>query len=397
MKKRHLVLPLLCAIAPLPVSAAEGTTAKGWKKQTVTTDFLTEGIAAGDLDGDGIADLVAGAFWFKGPDFKERVRFKDGDAQGPKTYQEDSFLSWVEDFNGDGKNDILMASHPGKNMTLYLNPGKGVEGKWPAHVVMTEAATEGPVWTDLDGDGKKELVCMQGGKFGYAKPDWKEITKPWPFTPVSEVRANTPYVHGLGVGDLNGDKKPDILAKDGWFQQPAKTGEAWTWHAQDFGKAGGAQMLVFDVDGDGTNDVVTALNGHGYGLAWFAAKIEKGEVSFTRHDILPEDGTKTDAAGLQFSQPHALEMADFDGDGRMDFVTGKRWYAHNGGDPDAEGAALTVVFYNKKKGGDVVWQSQVVDTDAGVGCQVQAMDVNRDRKPDILVGNKKGVYVISKP
>ncbi len=388
--KTHLALPF---VFPL-LSSGIATAGPAWKKQVITTDFLTEGISAGDLDGDGITDLVAGAFWFKGPDFKERKQFKPGGPQPVKTYQEDSFLSWVEDFNGDGKNDILMASHPGKNLTLFLNPGKG--GDWPVHVVMTQAATECPVWTDLDRDGKKEIVCMQGGKFGYAKPDWSDVTKPWPFTAISDKRTETPYVHGLGAGDLNGDAKADIVAKDGWFEQPAKAGDAWAWHAEVFGKDGGAQMLVFDVDGDGDNDLVTSTNAHGYGLAWFEAAVAGGVVKFTRHEILPEDPNKQGDGGIQFSQLHALDAADFDGDGRLDFVTGKRYYAHNGGDPDAEGPPLTVVFYNRKEGGGIRWEAEVVDKEAGVGCQVLAADVNKDKKVDIVVGNKKGVCVISR-
>jgi len=386
--KPHLALPFVFLLLSCGIAAA----APAWKKQVVTADFLTEGISAGDLDGDGIADLVAGAFWFKGPDFKERKQFKPGGAQPVKTYQEDSFLSWVEDFDGDGKNDILMASHPGKNLTLFLNPGK--EGDWPVRVVMTQAATEGPVWMDIDRDGKKEMVCMQGGKFGYAKPDWSDVTKPWPFTAISDKRTDTPYVHGLGAGDLNGDARADIIAKDGWFEQPAKAGDAWTWHAEAFAGNGGAQMLVFDIDGDGDNDLVTSTNGHGYGLAWFEVDLKDGQAKFTRHEILPEDANKKGDGGIQFSQLHALDIADFDGDGRMDFVTGKRYYAHNGNDPGAEDPALTVVFYNRKEGKEIRWAGEIVDRDTGVGCQVLAVDLNGDKKPDIAVGNKKGVSIL---
>jgi hypothetical protein len=311
-----------------------------------------------------------------------------------KSYMEDSFLSWVDDLNGDGKNDILMASHPGRDLTLYLNPGK--EGDWPAYQVMKEAATESPLWTDLDGDGKKELICMQGGKFGYAEVDWSDVTRPWSFIAISDQLAKTPYIHGLGVGDLNGDGRADIIEKSGWFEQPAAKDGAWVRHQEPFAGAGGAQMLVFDADGDGDNDMITSLNGHGYGLVWFENKPADGKTAFLRHEILPEDPAKSGPNGLQFSQLHALERGDFDNDGRIDFTTGKRYYAHNGKDPGAEDPALAVIFYNRKDGDGVRWEAEVIDSDSGVGCQVLAVDLDGDGKLEFAAGSKKGVHVISR-
>lgn len=378
----------------LATAVGQGTEVREWKKRMVTRDFLTEGLSAGDLDGDGVQDLVAGAFWFKGPDFKEPTPFRPGKAMPATVYQEDSFLSWVDDLNGDGKNDILMASHPGKDLTLYLNPGK--TGDWPAHVVMTEAATESPLWEDLDGDGKKELICMQHGAFGYAEVDWSDVTKPWTFVVISEKRTETPYIHGLGMGDLNGDGRADIVEKDGWFEQPEAKDGKWVWHKEAFAGPGGAQMLAFDADGDGDNDIVTSLNGHGYGLAWYENRKTDGNTTFTGHEILPEDPAKTGVGGLQFSQLHSLAAGDFDKDGRMDFVTGKRYFAHNEHDPGSNDPALVVIFYNRKDGNGVRWQPEVIDTDSGVGCQVLAIDLDRDGLLDVAVGNKKGVHVIGR-
>jgi hypothetical protein len=392
MKARPLIFP--ASLLVMAIGLAQVPAVKAWKKQVVTPEFLTEGLSAGDLDGDGVADLVAGAFWIKGPDFREVRNYRPGRAMPVKSYMEDSFLSWVDDLNGDGKNDILMASHPGRDLTLYLNPGK--EGDWPAYQVMKEAATESPLWTDLDGDGKKELICMQGGKFGYAEVDWSDVTRPWSFIAISDQLAKTPYIHGLGVGDLNGDGRADIIEKSGWFEQPAAKDGAWVRHQEPFAGAGGAQMLVFDGDGDGDNDMITSLNGHGYGLVWFENKPADGKTAFLRHEILPEDPAKSGPNGLQFSQLHALERGDFDNDGRIDFTTGKRYYAHNGKDPGAEDPALAVIFYNRKDGDGVRWEAEVIDSDSGVGCQVLAVDLDGDGKLEFAAGSKKGVHVISR-
>lgn len=388
---KRALIPLVPGVALLAIVVAMPSPTLSWRKSIIAGDFVTEGLSTGDLDGDGHTDLVAGHIWFKGPDFKTVTRFRPGRPVPVKAYQEDSFLSWVDDLNGDKRADILMASHPGKSLTLYLNPGPD-GGDWPAHRVMEEAATECPAWTDLDADGKKEFVCMQRGCFGYAEVDWSDVTKPWTFRPISGPRAKTPYIHGLGTGDINGDKRTDIVEKDGWFEQPSDPAGEWTWHAFRFAGPGGAQMLVFDADQDGDNDVITSLNGHGYGLFWYE-NLGEGK-DFRNHEILPEDPARTSAAGLQFSQLHALDAADFDGDGRMDFVTGKRYYAHNGKDPGAEDPALTCVFYNRKSSSGIVWESKVVDNDTGVGCQVFAGDLDRNGRPDIAVGSKKGVITL---
>jgi hypothetical protein len=384
---------LLPAAALITVFAATPPPGSTWRKHLVAGEFVTEGLSVGDIDGDGHQDLVAGHLWFKGPDFKTVTRFRPGRPSPVKAYQEDSFLSWVDDLNGDGRNDILMASHPGKSLTLYLNPGPA-GGDWPAHRVMEHAATECPTWTDLDLDGKREFVCMQRGCFGYAEVDWSDVTKPWTFRAISGERTKTPYIHGLGTGDVNGDGKPDIIEKDGWFEQPATPDGEWKWHEFQFAGRGGAQMLVFDADHDGDNDIITSLDGHGYGLFWYENRRDGENITFTAHEILPDDGAKSSSAGLQFSQLHALDAADFDGDGRMDFVTGKRYYAHNGRDPGAEDPALCCVFFNRKSKDGITWESLVVDNDSGVGCQVAATDLNKDGKPDIAVGSKKGVITL---
>ena len=95
-------------------------------------------------------------------------------------------------------------------------------------------------------------------------------------------------------------------------------------------------MLVYDVNGDGLNDVITCINAHGYGLSWFEQVRENGNITFREHVILNKDASK-DRYGVQFSQPHSLALVDMDGDGLMDIVTGKRFWAHgkDGPDPDS--------------------------------------------------------------
>ena len=168
--------------------------------------------------------------------------------------------------------------------------------------------------------------------------------------------------------------------------------QEWTFHDYKFSDPGGAQMLVFDIDGDGDNDIVTSLRAHSWGLAWYENTLIDGKVSLEKHIIIPE-GDKPPAEGLGFSQAHALAAGDFNGDGITDFATGKRYWAHNGRDPGADGPAVIYWFETKRGKDGVEFIPHLLDSDSGVGTQLAVADFNKDGRTDLGVGNKKGVFI----
>ncbi|MDB4541355.1 VCBS repeat-containing protein [Akkermansiaceae bacterium] len=350
----------------------------------------TEGASFGDVNGDGSIDLLAGPLWWEGPNFKTSHRYRAGEAVPAKGYKHNSFQSWVRDMNGDGRADVFQVAHDGNfHLDLYLQPEEPSED-WPRYRVVTKMGNESPEMGDVTSDGNEELIAMQGGKFGYFSPDWSAPEKPWTFHAISEVRTKSPYYHGLGFGDLNGDGRVDVLEKGGWYEGPKSPHHVgnWTFHPYLFSVKGGAQMLVYDVDGDGDNDVVTSLAGHAWGLAWF----ENHELAFTRHILIPEE-KKPGAGGVVFTQAHALVSGDFNGDGLTDFATGKRYFAHNGNDPDSKGPAVLYWYELNREAGKATFVPHLIDSNSGAGTQLAAADVNGDGKTDLGVGNKKGVFI----
>jgi hypothetical protein len=188
----------------------------------------------------------------------------------------------------------------------------------------------------------------------------------------------------------------DLLESDGWREQPAEAQprQEWTKHPFQFADAA-CQMHAYDVDGDGLRDVVTVWHCHQYGLLWYKqVRTGAGEISWRQNVILPPQPDMNSDA-LRVSQLHALEVVDMDGDGLQDLLTGKRFWAHGPkGDAEPDAPAIVLWFQlQRDAAGGVRFVPHVIDDDSGVGTQVAAADLNKDGKPDVIVGNKKGTFV----
>ena len=419
MKPISLVVAGVCA-AFASVSAAEFQL-HSWKKIQLSEHFWSEGATFADLNKDGHNDIISGPYWWEGPDFKKRHTFYDDSrtftrkkadgtdekipgfegALGTKNTYSDNFFAYTHDFNGDGFPDILILGFPGQDASWFENPGKaglGADKPWTRHKVFDMVDNESPTWGQLIPGGKPVIVCMSGGFIGYVQPNWEKPAEKWTFHPISPKGGYGKFTHGLGFGDVNGDGRMDILESNGWWEQPASLAgdPVWKFHPFRFA-AGGAQMFAYDVNGDGRPDVITSLAAHGFGLVWWeqlAEKDAKGEPQFKQHVIINKEPNES-RYGVKFSQLHAIDLVDMDGDGLKDIVTGKRFWAH-GNHGDAEPDAPAVLYWFKLtrgKDGSVDWVPHLIDDNSGVGTQVLAGDINSDKLPDVVVGNKKGTFV----
>ncbi|WP_145285346.1 FG-GAP repeat domain-containing protein [Pirellulimonas nuda] len=385
---------LLGAGLSLAIDAADhqALTPVRFDKLLVSDRFFCEGATCADVDNDGQPDFIAGPFWFSGPGFDRPHRYRAGEPYEPKGYS-DNFFTFAHDFNADGWVDVLVVPAPGEDASWFENP-KGEDRLWRQRLAFAAVDNESPALVDVTGDGAPELICIAGGRFGYAAPPERPTDEAWPFHAVSPDLGYTRYTHGLGAGDVNGDGRADLLEKNGWWEQPAgAAAEAlWRFHPVAFSEAGGAQMFAVDLDGDGDNDVVTSKNAHAYGLAWFENHREGDEHTFHEHPIIPERPA-ADPAELSVSQLHALGVADINGDGVPDLVTGKRYWAHSGRDPGADEPAVLMWLETVRDASGVRFTPHLIDKNSGVGTQVEVKDINSDGLFDVIVGNKKGLFV----
>ena len=392
---------------------AEQTSAN-FTPRRINPYFYAFSVASADMNRDGHMDFVSGPFIYYGPDFTTGREFYAAETLSPSTdfpsriepnsASERGAGNWVAfaaDFTDDGWPDVLLANTSGS--ALYVNP-KGEARRWEVYrgVIPPLNTTQAEInmLADVDKDGKPDLVYMtQQMGISWARPDPANRTGQW--IGVSVGGQGTYAAHGIGAGDINGDGRIDLLNGTGWWQQP-DSGPAtpnWVFHESRFGN-GGAEMAVYDVNGDKLNDVVSARQAHGFGLNWYEQKREaSGAISFEEHVIFKDFSTaEANAGGVAFSELHGSTMGDVNGDGIQDFIVGKRLWSHHESflDPDPYGAPVLYAYLtvrDPKAPGGARFVPELINNASGAGSQVVAADMNKDGIVDVLTTGANGSFI----
>lgn len=416
--KPSRLFPLLSVIALSSGLVADDDT--NWVRIQLDDRFRSEGVSAADFNNDGAIDVAAGDVLYLAPkavaDHTNPEKWIRRDIREPGEFvagkgYSNSFANTAWDMNQDGLIDQVIIGFPGDPFHWYENPGN-TDQLWKEHVIWSSACNESPEFEDLNGDGTPEFILGSQPEAVMAciSIPSKELTEQqFPMKAVSQPsqqpqkdgrrgldNGTFKYSHGLGVGDVNSDGFEDVIITKGWWESPGTIAneKAWTFHpfvsiteaankaAKSDSLPDAANIYADDLDGDGDADLFLS-SAHQFGV-WWAENKKEGQ--WVLHEI-----------DKSFSQTHAVEQVDVNGDGQLDYVTGKRFFAHNGGDP---GGNDEVVMYwyevqRSRNTPPVITPHRIVaGNDTGIGTQFEIQDMNDDGKPDIVISNKKGVNVL---
>jgi hypothetical protein len=361
-----------------------------FRKVVVDPLFRSEGVGIGDVNKDGEMDILVGDFWYEGPKWiAHEIRTPRKPDRGGYT---EAFAVYPDDYNQDGWLDVLVIPSHGKDAKWYENP-KGAKGHWLERTAFRGTGNETRLYVDLFKDGKKVFLMGVEEQIAWVEvPKKEEVNRDWIVHPISDRFPNSSFpkgwpahkfARGLGAADLNGDGLNDVLTYGGWWEHPDAGRNhqgKWTFHKVAFVDQGVANMYTWDGNLDGALDVL-CTSAHGSGIFWCSRQVDGTFRQETFHKGL-------------IHETQSANLVDINGDGKLDLVTGRRFFA-NGFRPEKASDPSPLYWFSLKatKGGPPEFIPQLIDDQSGVGAQFVTEDFNGDKLTDIVVSNRKGVFL----
>ena len=357
------VLALTVVILAGPVAHAQCDAADLFgPSQNFATGNSPLSVAIGDLDGDGVADLVI----TNGNSNTVSVLLGNGD--GTFQPRQDFAVGngpWsvaIGDLDGDGVPDLAVAntgsgSNPGNTVSVLLGNGDGTFQ--PSQNFLTESRPVSVAIADLNGDG---LLDLAAANFDSATVSVLLGNGDGTYQPRQDfVTGSNPY--SVAIGDLNGDSVPDLAVAsgagvsvllgngDGSFQP----------HQNYFTGSSAESVAIGDLNGDGVPDLAVA----NHDSNTVSALLGNGDGSFQpRQDFT----TKI--------QPRSVAIADLNGDGLPELAVT--------GGASTIGAGVSVLLGD----GDGTFQPRHDFPTGRTPRFVATADLNGDGMPDLAVVNR---------
>ena len=310
------------------------------------------GLAMGDVNGDGYADIAAGRYLY--------LNKGTGDITG--TWQRiDGFtdLQVIANIDGDQYGDVFdlggapkwLEWDPSSNRLVERGSASGPN------------AHQGATWGEVTGGGTPEVVYSSEGTVNMITFNGTSMS-------VTQLASGTAD-EAVAIGDINGDGKPDVAASDGnnaiWLENNGSTSN-WTMRtvgpADHGGDNGGFtdKVAIADIDGDGKNDVLLSeeiFSAPAANTYWYKNPGGAATSGWIRSIVASQETT------------NSMSVADMDGDGDIDVITGEH-----------RGSKTVSIWENKSNGSQ--WTEHQVDSGKESHGGTKVIDLDNDGDLDIV-------------
>ncbi|MDG1484352.1 MAG: MopE-related protein, partial [Myxococcota bacterium] len=369
-----------------PASSSRYTSSlETWWQGATVSGYAGRSLAAGDINGDGLSDVLVGqqdeaaAWLFYGVDGLADAALEDADVGLTYTGTDPVFGAsmLLDDYDGDGLAELIIgatgddtgASNAG---AIYLIAGGSLASSIDAPddldllIAGPSALGDARAGTDLaaadvDGDGYRDLIIGA------------------PYADASATQSGAVYVVYGALTALTGVDELD--SADAVFYGDSLTD--WAGH----------RVAAADLDGDGAAEIAVGapnadVAANNAGIAYLMAGGALSGVYDLGTDAVAAftGGAADDKAGS------AVALGDIDGDGSGDFIFGAPYSdsgASNGGAVYAFYGALSLSGTVATSSADL--SIAAISSNASTGASLLAQDVDDDGIDDLIVGSPNEV------
>ncbi|MCI0460510.1 MAG: FG-GAP-like repeat-containing protein [Gemmataceae bacterium] len=318
------------------------------------------------------------------------------------------------DVNGDGRPDVICTGG------WWEQPAKGDGKPWKFHSANLGEACADMYALDLDGDGRRDIISSSAHKYGmwwyqqqrgkgespaFVRRDlfpmpqaWSAPSKALQLSEDEEALRTLVNKHrlSLNLAPMKADAVLCQVARES-AQDASVDPKQVEMRAGKKGYRGEVYVASRNRGNSPLADVVKELLAQvkpgGTLNRWTEVGIGINKNAKGERSVVLVLGKSS--RFYLMSETHALHLVDINGDGLKDLVTGRRWWSHGArGEPGA-GDPAYLYWFEARRGSDkmITFIPHLIDDDSGVGTQFAVADINGDGIPDIVISNKKGVFV----
>ncbi len=311
--------------------------------------------AAGDFNGDSRDDFIVTSNWgigiitHDGTSWRQLLCKPNGTSFGGWNFQsKDNKIAGIGDFNGDGKDDIVITSDWGIGIlrlygstlrALMIKPRDTWFGRWRYDARVNRGRDKIEGIGDFNNDNKADILIKSSWGIGIltlrSSSLYALMAKPantWFGAWRYNAGVNTGNDKLEDIGDFNGDGKDDVLITSSWgigiltlsgssmTSMVAKPRNTWfgSWRYNASVNRGNDRILaVADLNGDGKDEILISSS---WGIGLLALR----GSSFVSLVAKP-NGTRFGSWSYQSSSNDLVGTGDFDGNGKDDFILKSPW------------------------------------------------------------------------